>query len=373
MSKNSGPASNGSSVNAASPASSPVPQTSDSVGSFGRAGVSSLVSFLSSAGRALADRARDYAAANGDSLKWRIPVAILIVYLLKRRIDRTRARLYAERSTAFWNASFEPPHPPPSDHLPHPLHPTHLIYSLLPVSAQNYLRDIGAFRVSADVGVLLGGALAFGWQPRMMRRMFGKRDGRINDIPYGPSPRHTLDIMAVHRENIKAQEKKSLSPVLVFMHGGAWGSGSKSFYRLLCHQFDEQLGFIVIVPNYHVWPSGSTDDQVSDLGRAVEWATRHVSAYGGDPQRIILMGHSSGAHCSSLYVLKQLAEYEKKEQAGGVTNLPTPLLPIKGVIGLAGPYDIAEHYEFEAARGVHEVKKTDRHMQAQKGKGRANN
>jgi acetyl esterase/lipase len=179
--------------------------------------------------------------------------------------------------------------------------------------------------------------------------MIGAREGRKYGLEYGSHPRQTLDIMSTHRIKDEATPLSAagrpppLSPVLLFIHGGAWGSGSKELYRLFTQQMDEQLGFVTFVINYRVYPDADASSQIADLSLAVDWVSQHAPTWGGDPQRITLMGHSSGAHCASLYILQQLAKSGKLR------------VHIHGFIGLAGVYDIAEHYEFEAARGVHEV------------------
>jgi acetyl esterase/lipase len=292
-----------------------------------------------------------YLAKNQDTLKWRVPLGLLILYLMHRRLVRTRKVLYTGRTPEFWSASLVPPHPAPADALPAPIFisTTQFIYSLFPVGTQHWLRDHGALRFFADYGIIVGGALALGWRPRVIRRMFGEREGREFDVRYGAGARHVLDIAAVHRTSPDSAQNSPaapvpLSPVLIFCHGGAWGSGDKRFYRLLTQQFDEQLGFVSITPNYHVWPDASTDVQISDFAQCVEWTWRNCERYGGDPNRIYLMGHSSGAHILSLYFLRQL------KPANGELKVP-----IRGAIGLSGVYDIAAHYEFESARGVMEV------------------
>jgi hypothetical protein len=86
------------------------------------------------------EHVRSYVFRHADTLKWRVPLALLILFLLHRRIARTRAALFAARPASFWADSFHPPHDAPARSLP-PLNGTHLIYSLIPTRVQHALRE----------------------------------------------------------------------------------------------------------------------------------------------------------------------------------------------------------------------------------------
>jgi acetyl esterase/lipase len=159
-----------------------------------------------------------------------------------------------------------------------------------------------------------------------------------------------------------AGSQPPLSPVILFVHGGAWGSGFRQLYRLLAVQLDLQLGCVVLVPSYRVYPRGRVEQQVDDVTTALAWAREHAAEHGGDPTRVTLMGHSSGAHISSLAMLQAVRRLQPEDVASSSSSSsssspPTPSAPVlpASFVGVAGVYDIAQHYEFEAARGVHEV------------------
>jgi acetyl esterase/lipase len=90
------------------------------------------------------------------------------------------------------------------------------------------------------------------------------------------------------------------APVLVYVHGGAWRAGSKSTVGSMPRYFND-LGYVFVSISYRL--SGGVDGQVSDVSQAVGWIGANIASYGGNPERIALMGHSAGCHLSCLAVL----------------------------------------------------------------------
>jgi acetyl esterase/lipase len=117
-------------------------------------------------------------------------------------------------------------------------------------------------------------------------------------------------------------------PVVVFFYGGAWQEGSRSDYLFVAEALT-QRGFVVVVPDYRVYPEVKYPEFLHDGAAAVAWATTHADRYGGDRSRIFLMGHSSGAHIAAMLALDNTYLDAKS----------VPRTALKGLIGLAGPYD----------------------------------
>ena len=135
---------------------------------------------------------------------------------------------------------------------------------------------------------------------------------------------HALSL-DVHRHRQHVQGKL---PVIVFFYGGSWRDGSRSDYRFVGQSL-ARAGFLVVVPDYRKAPQVVFPAFIEDSARAVAWTRQHAAEYGGDPSRIYLMGHSSGAHMAAL-----LGTDGHFLRAVGMQ--PRDLA---GVIGLAGPYD----------------------------------
>lgn len=147
-------------------------------------------------------------------------------------------------------------------------------------------------------------------------------DRHLVDLSYGDLPRHKLDIYI--------PKDADRSPVLVFIHGGAWKHGDKDMHYFVGESFAAE-GIVTIIPNYRLFPEVTFPAFMHDAALAVKWVHDHAERYGGDPNRIILAGHSAGGHIVSLLGTDQ--RYLGEENGG---KKPTWL---KGVISLAGPVD----------------------------------
>jgi acetyl esterase/lipase len=141
------------------------------------------------------------------------------------------------------------------------------------------------------------------------------------DLAYGAEPRQKLDLYVPARGPKPAR-------VLVFFYGGGWDSGSKNGYLFAARPFVE-AGYIVAIPDYRVWPAGRFPGFVEDGALAVRWVRDGIAEHGGDPDRILLAGHSAGAYSTAMLALDR-----RYLAAAGV-----PASAIRGAAGLAGPYD----------------------------------
>lgn len=143
---------------------------------------------------------------------------------------------------------------------------------------------------------------------------------RLDGAAYGSDPRQRLDVYA------PANARGSL-PVVVFFYGGGWNSGYRGGYAFAARALAAK-GFVVVVPDYRLVPAVRFPAFVEDAAAAIRWTIDHVAAYGGDPARIAVAGHSAGAHIALLVTLDR--HYLAAVGAPGA---------IKAAIGLAGPYD----------------------------------
>jgi len=120
------------------------------------------------------------------------------------------------------------------------------------------------------------------------------------------------------------------APVVVFFYGGSWRRGSRSQYRFVGQRLAEN-GILAIVADYRTFPQAGFPDFIDDAARAVQWTFANAKAWGGDPSRVFVAGHSAGAQLAALVATD--ASYLRK-----VGLAPTRLA---GAIGLSGPYDFA--------------------------------
>lgn len=141
------------------------------------------------------------------------------------------------------------------------------------------------------------------------------------NIAYGPSPREKLDIYV-------PDELSSPYTTLIYFYGGSWQSGDKSSYRFVGQAFASK-GFITVIVNYRLYPEVYFPAFINDGAKAVRWVHMNIQKYGGSPNYLFLVGHSAGAHIATLLATD---EHYLLNQNGNASW-------IKGVIGIAGPYD----------------------------------
>lgn len=147
---------------------------------------------------------------------------------------------------------------------------------------------------------------------------------RQSDVSYGTHERNQLDIYIPNH----LRDSTGTAPVVVFFHGGGWNSGAKSYYKFVAAALAEH-GYVVVVPNYRLYPQVTAPEIYVDPAAAVAWTLKHAQEWHGDSKRVYLLGHSAGAHLAMMLALNS----QYLEHAGSSPNR------LHGVIGLAGPYD----------------------------------
>lgn len=143
---------------------------------------------------------------------------------------------------------------------------------------------------------------------------------RVESFRYGPLERHTLDVYR--------PQGAGPHPVAVFFYGGGWEEGERGPYRFVGAAL-AAAGILTVIPDYRLYPEVRFDGFLEDGAAAVRWAHDHAADFGGDPDRLVLIGHSAGGHIAGMMALD--AKWLK--QAGLDRNA------IRGWVGLAGPYD----------------------------------
>lgn len=173
-----------------------------------------------------------------------------------------------------------------------------------PVTLLNALVSRDGFSVSRGV--------AYGAGPR-----------RMVDI-YRPAKRASADAAALETDKVAEPRR----PVVVFLYGGSWQGGARLDYLFVGAALASH-GFVVVVPDYRVYPEVVFPAFVEDAAAAVRWTYDHAAEFGGDPKRLFIVGHSAGAQIAVLLVTdgRYLAAQHLGKRA------------VKGVVGLAGPYD----------------------------------
>jgi len=140
------------------------------------------------------------------------------------------------------------------------------------------------------------------------------------DIAYGEDPKQKLDLYPPRGE--------PSGPVFVFIHGGGFVEGDRSHYGYIARPFAAD-GIATVVISYRLSPN-HYPNQVHDVHAALEWVYLKIAAYGADPERIVIGGHSAGAILSSFVSVDRSWLLARA--------LPQDL--IKAYVPISGPYDL---------------------------------
>ena len=153
------------------------------------------------------------------------------------------------------------------------------------------------------------------------------------NIPYAEpaNERQMLDVYA-------PENAKNL-PVVFWIHGGGWQAGDKTSVQAKPKAFVDK-GFVFVSTNYRLLPNVDMETIVRDVAKSIHWVHDHIAEYGGDPKRLLVMGHSAGAQLAAL-----ICTDDRYLKAEGLS-----LAIIKGCVPVDGDtYDVPPI--IETARG----------------------
>jgi acetyl esterase/lipase len=140
---------------------------------------------------------------------------------------------------------------------------------------------------------------------------------------YGADPKQRLDLVK--------PAGAAKAPVLLFVHGGGWSIGDKAHAAPAKARWANGNGWAFASANYRLVPQATVEQQAADVASAIAWIRANAAKEGLDPNRIVLMGHSAGAHLVAL-----VGTDPRYLKAAGV-----PLDAVKGVVLLDGAgYDV---------------------------------
>lgn len=128
--------------------------------------------------------------------------------------------------------------------------------------------------------------------PLALAAFTSAQDGR-RDVPYAEpgSAKQLLDIYA--------PSGAKRAPIVFWIHGGGWQTGDKADVQLKPKAFTDR-GLVFVSTNYRLLPDVEMETIVRDVAKALRWVHEHAAEFGGDPDRILVMGHSAGAQLAAL-------------------------------------------------------------------------
>lgn len=156
---------------------------------------------------------------------------------------------------------------------------------------------------------------------------------KFRTIKYGQHGRQTIDVIQPVRSDATEPKAESLEDLILFVHGGAWGSGFPEIYRLAAVPFVER-GYSVVFLGYRTYPDGTAQDQADDV--VASFQALQAEGLIHTENKVTLMGHSSGSHISAMALLSNQQLRER----------------VNAFVALCGVYDIPRHYIYERMRGV---------------------
>jgi arylformamidase len=159
-------------------------------------------------------------------------------------------------------------------------------------------------------------ALIEGWFSRSAAAVDELR-GELG-VKYGPTREEYCDVFrAGHR-----------TPVHLFVHGGYWRRFSARDHAFVARSL-VAAGITTVVMNYALCPSVSLDEIVRQVRAAIAWTFTNARAFGADPERLTISGHSAGGH---LVAMALSTDWQ------GDYELPAGI--IKGAVAISGLYDL---------------------------------
>lgn len=173
----------------------------------------------------------------------------------------------------------------------------------------------------------LGASLAAAFNPAAVLNVLAPLGGvtRETGVRYGEAERQRLDLYL--------PKDAAGAPIAIFMYGGSWQRGSKASYLFVAAALARR-GIVVVVPDYTLYPEAGFPRFLEDAAAATAWtagwARRNAATRGTSAGRLVLMGHSAGAHIAAMLAFdaRWLAPH-------GLD----PRQDVAGFVGLAGPYD----------------------------------
>ena len=165
------------------------------------------------------------------------------------------------------------------------------------------------------------------------------------NLAYGPAPNLNAVDLYVPDGVTRGDDR----PVVIYVHGGGWAIGDKSNSIADKANLFTGAGYLFASVNYRLSPDDAATydparirfpDHPDDVGAAIGWLADHAREYGGDPTRLVLIGHSAGAHLVSLVSTDSrylLASGVEPWQVTGTISLDTDAFDVADRIAELGP------------------------------------
>ncbi|MEJ2209276.1 MAG: alpha/beta hydrolase [Anaerolineae bacterium] len=166
------------------------------------------------------------------------------------------------------------------------------------------------------------------------RRFYNTYEPLARDVAFQPDMQPRLDVYS--------PPAGVGYPVLFFVHGGSWKDFHKELFAPVAMKLVPE-GMVVVIPDYTLYPNAGYEQMADEVAAALSWTLENIDTYGGDPARVVVAGHSAGAHLAGLAVMdpRFLAAYGHSSAE------------IRGLIGMSGVYDVQAEYDYWVEQGAY--------------------
>ena len=118
---------------------------------------------------------------------------------------------------------------------------------------------------------------------------------------------------------VPTKDSKRPMPVLIFVHGGNWNTGSKNMYGFIGRNFAKK-GIITVIPSYTLSPKANYNQMTSEIAAAILWTKENIKNYNGDSELLFVTGHSAGGHLVALATMKPKYGISAETVSGIILN-----------------------------------------------------
>lgn len=158
------------------------------------------------------------------------------------------------------------------------------------------------------------------------------------DIAYGTHTRQKLD---VHVDTRRRGE--TLQPVVMYFHGGGYTRGAKENSRNVAEHF-ASIGLVGVSGTYRLAPEINWPDGANDIAAAIQWVSDNIEQYGGDPDRIFVIGKSAGGGHVANYAFRPEVLNGEYAEAAGIVIISTS--PLANTVAYFGADDLEQKQIF---------------------------
>lgn len=160
----------------------------------------------------------------------------------------------------------------------------------------------------------------------------------MRDVAYGSDPRQRFDVY------LPAQPRNA--PIILMVHGGGWSFGNKDSPGVVENKAAQWLpkGYVLVSANYRMRPDTAPLDQARDIARALAKVQQLAPQWRADPARVVLMGHSAGAHLVVLVgASAQLWREAGAQRPRGVVSLDGAAMDVPEIMARKLKLPLYEH------------------------------